>query len=106
MTDKLTLLITGMDCADCALKLEKGVANLAGVEVCQVNFTTAKMELVTTLSDQTPIVQRIRALGYDVAQPQAQDIPRTATQVHQLLRHHLQYLYFDWSNFYCHCLYP
>ncbi|MFN8459806.1 MAG: cation-translocating P-type ATPase [Anaerolineae bacterium] len=80
MTEKLQLRITGMDCADCALKLEKGVGNLPGVEACQVNFATAKMELVTTLSDQTPIVQRIRALGYEVAQPNEQDIPSTAVQ--------------------------
>ena len=45
MTEKLQLRITGMDCADCALKLEKGVANLDGVAQCQVDFITAKMRM-------------------------------------------------------------
>ena len=50
MSEKLQLHITGMDCADCALKLEKGVGSLAGVESCRVIFTTAKMEVATTLA--------------------------------------------------------
>ena len=35
-----------MDCADCALKLEKGVSHLEGVTQCNVSFATAKMTLV------------------------------------------------------------
>jgi Cd2+/Zn2+-exporting ATPase len=80
MTPKLHFRITGMDCADCALKLEKGVANLAGVEACRVNFVTAKMEVTTTQADPTAIVERIQALGYDVAQPDERYAPRTRSQ--------------------------
>ncbi len=79
MTDKLQLRITGMDCADCALKLEKGVANLPGVTACRVNFAAAKME-VSGQADQTTIVQRIQALGYGVAAPDARYMPRTRRQ--------------------------
>ncbi len=79
MTDKLQLRITGMDCADCALKLEKGVANLPGVTACRVNFAAAKME-VSGEADQTTIVQRIQALGYGVAAPNGRYVPRTRRQ--------------------------
>ncbi|MCK6627768.1 MAG: cation-translocating P-type ATPase [Anaerolineae bacterium] len=80
MTEKLQLHITGMDCADCALKLEKGVANVAGVEACQVNFTTAKMEVVTNGADETQIVKRIQSLGYNIAPPDEVYQPRTRRQ--------------------------
>lgn len=80
MTEKLLFRITGMDCADCALKLEKGVGHVTGVEACQVNFATAKMEVATTLADPTPIVERIQALGYGVAEPDRRYTPRTHAQ--------------------------
>ncbi|MBE7472539.1 MAG: heavy metal translocating P-type ATPase [Anaerolineae bacterium] len=80
MTEKLQLRITGMDCADCALKLEKGVANLAGVEACQVNFTTAKMEVITAGADEAQVVKRIQNLGYNIAPPDEVYQPRTRRQ--------------------------
>lgn len=80
MTAKLSLRITGMDCADCARKLEKGVAALTGVSDCQVNFATAKMEVMTTLADQAPIVERIQALGYGAVSSDERAAPRTTSQ--------------------------
>lgn len=66
MTTQLEINITGMDCADCALTLEKGVGKLEGVESCQVNFSTAKMHLSGEIDE--PIVhQYVRSLGYDIA---------------------------------------
>ncbi|MEK7726981.1 MAG: HAD-IC family P-type ATPase, partial [candidate division KSB1 bacterium] len=64
----LHLRINGMDCADCAAALEKGVGNLDGVQTCAVNFSSARMkvELDPGRVDQTKITQRIQALGYDV----------------------------------------
>jgi Cd2+/Zn2+-exporting ATPase len=58
-----------MDCADCAVKLEKGVGRLAGVESCAVNFAASRMNLSYDAAtvDRDAIVGRIRALGYDVA---------------------------------------
>ena len=62
------LRLEGIDCADCAVKLEKGVARLDGVLHCTVDFATAKMwvEYDVETVDQTAIVERIRKLGYDV----------------------------------------
>ncbi len=64
-TPKLELKITGLDCADCALTLERGVGQLDGVEKITVNFNTATLKAVGSL-DHAAIVGRVRALGYDV----------------------------------------
>lgn len=62
-----TLRITGMDCAECATTLERGVQRLAGVQACEVNFAASKMRVVANIDiDETAIHQRIRELGYDV----------------------------------------
>jgi Cd2+/Zn2+-exporting ATPase len=63
---ELKLRIAGMDCANCALTLERSVAQLEGVDRVQVNFTTATLEASGDL-DTDAIVGRVRALGYDVA---------------------------------------
>jgi Cd2+/Zn2+-exporting ATPase len=61
------LNITGMDCADCALTLEKGVAKLEGVAECQVNFAAAKMKVSGDV-DEAEIVKQIKTLGYGVTE--------------------------------------
>jgi Zn2+/Cd2+-exporting ATPase len=57
--------IGGMDCADCALTLERSVAQLEGVDQVQVSFTTATLDAVGTLDPQA-IAERVHALGYEV----------------------------------------
>jgi len=64
------LNLSGMDCADCALTLERGVGQLDGVLWVVVNFPTAKMRLeydASAIGDEA-IVGRIRALGYDIVE--------------------------------------
>jgi Cd2+/Zn2+-exporting ATPase len=58
-----------MDCADCALKLEKGVHTLNGVTACTVSFATARMNLVydPALVEMSQVARRVRAMGYSVA---------------------------------------
>jgi Cd2+/Zn2+-exporting ATPase len=62
---ELRYRIEGMDCADCALTLERSVAQLKGVDRVQVSFTTATLEAVGTLDPQA-IAKRVHALGYKV----------------------------------------
>ncbi|MBN1964279.1 MAG: heavy metal translocating P-type ATPase [Anaerolineae bacterium] len=76
----LDLNITGMDCADCALTLEKSVARLHGVTTCQVNFSTGTMHVESTTASEDDVAARIRALGYNIATPGAP----TATAVPDL----------------------
>ena len=68
------LAIAGMDCADCARTLEKGVGQLAGnarVLWVSASFATARLvvEYDTEVVARTDIVARIRELGYDVHGP-------------------------------------
>ncbi len=62
----IKLKIQGLDCADCALTLERGVGQLDGIQEITVNFNTETLHAVGTLDPQA-IVRRVRALGYDVA---------------------------------------
>ena len=65
------LAIAGMDCADCARTLEKGVGQLDGVLWISASFATARLvvEYDTQVVARTDIVARIRELGYDVQGP-------------------------------------
>jgi len=62
------LEIEGMDCADCARTLERGVAGLEGAIYVAVNFAAARMrvEYEADRLTRADIVARIRQLGYDV----------------------------------------
>ena len=68
MQNTLELNISGMDCADCALTLEKGLSKLEGVAECRVNFATAKMHIVgnETAPDKAQIEGYILDMGYGV----------------------------------------
>lgn len=67
-SSELVLTIRGMDCAGCARTIESGVAQLNGVETCELNFTTERLRVSGAVSRET-VVQRVRDLGYDVAEP-------------------------------------
>lgn len=64
-TNVQTYRITGMDCADCAKTIEKGVARLDGVTRCAINFGAAKLKVEGVLPREA-VVARVRELGYDV----------------------------------------
>ncbi|MDY0387232.1 MAG: heavy metal translocating P-type ATPase [Methanolobus sp.] len=55
--------IIGMDCADCAAKLEKLVSKVPGVETTQVNFGASKMT-VTHSGQTAEILSTIEKMGY------------------------------------------
>jgi Cd2+/Zn2+-exporting ATPase len=55
--------IIGMDCADCAAKLEKRISKVPGVEAAQVNFGTSKM-MVTHSGPVAEILSTIEKMGY------------------------------------------
>ena len=58
-----TFRIEGMDCADCAAKLEKKIAALAGVQSAAVNFGAGKLTVVHELSI-TDITRAVEQAGY------------------------------------------
>ncbi len=63
-----TLRMIGMDCADCAASLEHILKRAPGMLNVNVNYAAEKMRIeydsVTIAQDD--IVQRVRAMGYDV----------------------------------------
>ncbi len=60
--------VQGMDCADCALSLERSLGQIKGVEQVNVNFTTGYLEANGSF-DPHELVKRVEALGYKVAVP-------------------------------------
>jgi Cd2+/Zn2+-exporting ATPase len=62
--------ITGMDCANCALTLERSLGQLPGVEAVTVNFTAATLEARGSFDAQA-LVSRVEALGYHAVEPGA-----------------------------------
>ncbi len=40
---KKTLILEGLDCANCAAKIERGVGSVKGVKEASVNFITTKL---------------------------------------------------------------
>lgn len=61
-------LVGGLDCADCAGKVEKAVSRLDGVTEAKLSFATGKMKVVydAALMDTSRIAKKISELGYKV----------------------------------------
>lgn len=55
--------ISGMDCADCAATIERGISQLDGVVSCRASFASEKMYVYGAAADED-IVQLVKAMGY------------------------------------------
>ncbi len=64
-TKNFQFQITGLDCAGCAQSVEKAVGQLAGVQQCDLNFTTAKLRVTGDVNAQT-VTDKVRSLGFGV----------------------------------------
>lgn len=61
------LRVEGMDCADCALHLERAAQGVPGVHRAEVSFATGRMRLVAEGDGALPQVQAVaREMGYRV----------------------------------------
>ena len=67
-TQELQYSIQGMDCADCALSLERSLAQIKGVEQVNVNYTTGLLDASGDFNPQD-LIQRVEDLGYRVESP-------------------------------------
>ena len=56
--------IKGMDCANCARTVEKGVGQLEGVDSYELSFASEKLRLQGSVTPEE-VVKRVRELGYD-----------------------------------------
>jgi copper ion binding protein len=66
--DKLELPISGMSCASCVSRIEKGLSKIQGLNDAKVNFAAEKASIVYDLSqlDSFDLVRAISELGYKV----------------------------------------
>lgn len=70
MDRKESFNITGMSCAACAARIEKGLNKMEGIKQANVNFAIEKatVEYDDQLVDADRISEAVRKLGYDVLQ--------------------------------------
>ncbi|EMK21987.1 heavy metal translocating P-type ATPase [Leptospira kirschneri] len=63
--NKMTLDVIGMTCANCALRIEKGLKKLPGVKDVRVNFAmeTAEVNFESSISEEN-LLDKIDSLGY------------------------------------------
>ena len=75
--ERRILHVTGMDCADCAVKLQGALRRERGVRSADVNFGAATLAIAldpheTALPD---LFRAVRRLGYDTVERRAQEQP-------------------------------
>ncbi len=75
-TSKITLGITGMHCASCAMNIENSLKTAAGVISVSVNFATsrASIEYDSSKTNSANFVKAIRGLGYDAFELEGEKI--------------------------------
>ncbi len=56
------LRLDGLSCADCSLKLEEKINQLAGVEKAEINFTSQKLKLVIAKREVEDIIAEVKEL--------------------------------------------
>ncbi|TVY01985.1 heavy metal translocating P-type ATPase [Cohnella terricola] len=71
--DTLRLQVQGMTCAACAVRIEKGLRRLEGVQQATVNMATAQayVQYDPQLAGETAIRRKIEQLGYGTAGKEA-----------------------------------
>jgi len=63
---RLDLPITGMSCASCAVRIEKGLSEVEGVSQATVNFAAEKATVFfhPSQTDPSHLIERVKDLGY------------------------------------------
>ncbi|MCY7468627.1 MULTISPECIES: heavy metal translocating P-type ATPase [Bacillus] len=74
MKKEIDFQITGMTCAACAGRIEKGLNRLEGVEDASVNLALDTSHIVYETEKLTPddLKRKVQSLGYDVVMEQAE----------------------------------
>ncbi len=71
--------ITGMTCAACASRIEKGLARLPGVQSASVNFAMETAHVVYAGASEKEVVEKVQALGYGA-------VPEISQEEHDRIR--------------------
>lgn len=56
---KKTLRVEGLECANCAAKMERAISALEGVTACSLSFLTGKLSLEATEEHMEAIIRQI-----------------------------------------------
>jgi Cu+-exporting ATPase len=64
----ITLPVTGMTCANCALTIERNLRKMEGVQSAQVNLASERVTVAfrPDLLNTTGIMDKVRDVGYGV----------------------------------------
>lgn len=83
-----SLPVKGMDCASCAMTIEKSLKKLDGVNVCEVNYATekVKVEYDPKKIDIDKMNEKISPLGYTIKNPEKQ----TSEQMNMTEEEHMK----------------
>ncbi|NHN28217.1 heavy metal translocating P-type ATPase [Paenibacillus agricola] len=57
---KKEFLLEGLDCANCAMKIENGVKKISGISSCSVNFMTKTLTLETEHEQEETVVEETK----------------------------------------------
>src|SRR4051812_34591766 len=79
-TTRMTLAIEGMTCASCAMRVEKGLRKVAGVDNASVNLATERATVTydSSVASADDLIAKVRATGYDAAPIVERAEPATA----------------------------
>ncbi|USG66232.1 heavy metal translocating P-type ATPase [Brevibacillus ruminantium] len=80
ITEKVGLNISGMTCAACATRIEKGLNKLTGVTGAHVNLAleTASVEYEPSQTSVTDLIRQVEKLGYQAVRKDDQSESETA----------------------------
>jgi len=85
MSQSKTLDISGMTCANCALRIEKGLAKLPGVQSATVNFAmeTASVQFDEAVCELPQLIGKVEQLGYGATEQKEEEADQRAEERHR-----------------------
>ena len=90
----IRLTVSGMDCANCAKTIERGVATLQGVDSVHVSYPTERLEASGSATADA-IADKVRQLGFGIAHsPDEQRSHMAASGSNSFM----QYLWSEWQT--------
>jgi len=93
-------ILEGLDCANCAMKIERGVATIEGVNECQVNFATQTLSLQFS-DEEGPIIAKAEK-AIKRLEPHVKLKEKTAGENRQTNKHNHAHLQHGHSHSHSH----
>jgi len=86
---RVELDLSGMTCAACATRIERGLSKVPGVRSASVNFATerATVEVEAAAFDPSPLIRLVESLGYGAVAPRAPSDQLAAAPQASILGH-------------------